>query len=58
MNGAPVARMASTCFADISSIASAKSLAMNPMEATVSASIPARAPKPTALTKSMAMITW
>ena len=56
-NGAPVARTASTCFSEISSIASAKSLPMNPIEAMVSARIPASAPKPTALTNRIATIT-
>jgi hypothetical protein len=39
MKEAPVARIASTCLSEISSIASAKSLATKPMEATVSARI-------------------
>ena len=57
MNEAPVARTASTCFSEISSIASANSLPMKPIEATISAMMPASAPKPTALTKMMATIT-
>ena len=57
MNGAPVARIASTCFSEISSIASAKSLPMKPIEATVSARMPASAPKPTAFTNRIATIT-
>ena len=57
MNGAPVARTASTCFSEISSIASVKSLPMKPIEATVSARMPASAPKPTAFTNRIATIT-
>ena len=57
MNGAPVARTASTCFSEISSIASANSLPMKPIDATVSARMPASAPKPTALTNRIATIT-
>ena len=56
-NGAPVARTASTCCIDISSTASATSLDRKPSEATISASMPASAPKPTALTNRMATIT-
>ena len=56
-NDAPVARTASTCFIEISSIASANSLTMKPSEATISASMPASAPKPTALTNRMATMT-
>ena len=57
MNDAPVARTPSTCFSLISSIASVKSLPMNPTDATVSARMPASAPKPTAFTHRMATIT-
>ena len=53
---APVARTASTCFMLISSIASAKSLAMKPIDDTMSARMPASAPKPTAFTNRMATI--
>ena len=56
-NGAPVARTASTCFSEISSIASANSLAVNPIEASASARMPANAPNPTALTKRIATMT-
>ena len=56
MNGAPVARTASTCLSEISSIASVKSLPMKPIDATVSARMPASAPKPTALTNRIATI--
>ncbi len=56
-NPAPVARTASTCFNEISSIASANSLAMKPIDATISARMPASAPKPTALTNRIATIT-
>ncbi len=55
--GAPVARTASTCFSEISSMASVNSLPMKPTDATVSARMPASAPKPTALTNRMATIT-
>ena len=41
----------------ISSMASAKSFAMKPMEATTSAAVPASAPKPIAFTKRMATMT-
>ncbi|MNC85621.1 hypothetical protein D3C83_12310 [compost metagenome] len=57
MNGAPVARTASTCLSEISSIASVKSLPRKPTEATVSASMPASAPNPTAFTKTIATMT-
>ncbi len=57
MNGAPLARTASTCLGEISSIASANSLAMKPIEATINASTPASAPNPTALTNRIATIT-
>jgi hypothetical protein len=56
-NGDPVARTASTGFIDISSTASATSLERKPSEATISASMPASAPKPTALTNRIATIT-
>jgi hypothetical protein len=55
--GEPAARSASIGFIDISSIASAINLAMKPMVATISARMPASAPKPTALTKRMATMT-
>ena len=57
MNEAPVARTASICFIEISSMASVKSLPTKPIEATVRAMMPARAPKPTAFTQMMATIT-
>ena len=57
MKPAPVARTASTCFSEISSIASANSLPMKPIEATSSAMMPAMAPKPIALTNTIATIT-
>lgn len=52
-----MARTASTCLSEISSMASVNSLPMKPIEATVSARMPASAPKPTALTNRMATIT-
>jgi hypothetical protein len=54
MKPAPVARTASTCFREISSIASANSLAIKPTEATINVITPARAPKPIAFTNRMA----
>ena len=53
-NPAPVARTASTCFSEISSIASANSFEMKPIEATISAITPASAPNPIALTNRIA----
>ena len=52
-----VARMASTCFMEISSTASANSFATKPMEAMVSAAMPASTPKPIAFTNRMATMT-
>ncbi len=57
VNDAPVARTASTCLSEISSMASVKSLPMKPMLATVSARTPASAPNPTAFTNRIATIT-
>ena len=53
-NPAPVARTASTCLSEISSIASANNFEMKPIDATISAITPASAPNPIALTKRIA----
>ena len=56
-NGEPVARTASTGFIDISSTDSATSLERKPSDATISARMPASAPKPTDLTNRIATMT-